>query len=492
MAFDITQLPQDVLDKLKNALRFGKGGAPASGPQGNVPVNPDLNPDYQREPGGLLKRGAATPGTQPSPTDATQQQGTPAPTLTPSTPQGQKPAPTTGGTAPKPQLTDAQWAQQNPGAAPAPPTPFTPPSLRSRLGHTLMYGALEGVKPAIEYNQNIGTQEKASQTAQQNYPQTLHAAREKEEMTQADLANKQATTANLQSETANRGVPKNADEQLTKAIADKDQRTIDTVIATKAQIWKTEHPDDQTPKDAFQLFMKSWATQHPDNPTPKYEDFQAAQQAEAEAKAKAERDAKPIADEGTWTMSGEDAQGNPIEINSKTGAQRPAPAGVFPKGTHKAAQAEIDKKIKPFQDLIDNISEAKDFAAAPSPTNDYALLMAFIGTTKPEGLGKLRLNTQELKIATGTRSALGDVDALAHKIGNGEMLTKGQRQDMVDTMEVIAKRAQANIDQAKGAPGAAAPGEGGTVNMRAPDGTVKPVPKDQVDHYKSKGAVVVQ
>lgn len=32
----------------------------------------------------------------------------------------------------------------------------------------------------------------------------------------------------------------------------------------------------------------------------------------------------------------------------------------------------------------------------------------------------------------------------------------------------------------------------GTVNMKAPDGTVKPVPADQVDHYKAKGAVVVQ
>lgn len=32
----------------------------------------------------------------------------------------------------------------------------------------------------------------------------------------------------------------------------------------------------------------------------------------------------------------------------------------------------------------------------------------------------------------------------------------------------------------------------GTVNMKAPDGSVKPVPADQVDHYKKLGAVVVQ
>lgn len=32
---------------------------------------------------------------------------------------------------------------------------------------------------------------------------------------------------------------------------------------------------------------------------------------------------------------------------------------------------------------------------------------------------------------------------------------------------------------------------GGTVNMRAPDGTVKPVPTDQVEHFKSLGATIV-
>lgn len=35
-------------------------------------------------------------------------------------------------------------------------------------------------------------------------------------------------------------------------------------------------------------------------------------------------------------------------------------------------------------------------------------------------------------------------------------------------------------------------GTGGTVNMKAPDGSLKPVPADQVDHYKKLGAVVVQ
>jgi len=35
-------------------------------------------------------------------------------------------------------------------------------------------------------------------------------------------------------------------------------------------------------------------------------------------------------------------------------------------------------------------------------------------------------------------------------------------------------------------------GAGATVKMRAPNGQEKDVPADQVDHYKSKGATVVQ
>lgn len=162
--------------------------------------------------------------------------------------------------------------------------------------------------------------------------------------------------------------------------------------------------------------------------------------------AKAQQLTERAPDEsGTWTLGGEDAQGQPVEINSKSGATRPAPAGTFAKGAKKAADEATAKANKPNQDLVDQYNQATEFAKTPSPTNDYALLMNFIGMSKPEQLGKLRLNTQELKLTEGTRSSLGDVEALAQKVANGEMLTPRQRQDMLNTMKIVSDHAAQNL-----------------------------------------------
>lgn len=84
----------------------------------------------------------------------------------------------------------------------------------------------------------------------------------------------------------------------------------------------------------------------------------------------------------------------------------------------------------------------KQFAANPSPTNDAAMLMHYIGATKPESMGKIRLNDRELKLFGGTRSSLGDAEALLTKVANGQSLTPDQRKDMVDTMTMISGAAK--------------------------------------------------
>lgn len=112
--------------------------------------------------------------------------------------------------------------------------------------------------------------------------------------------------------------------------------------------------------------------------------------------------------------------------------------------------AANEKQNKPYQDVLDQYSEAQDFAKTPSPTNDYGLLMDFIGITKPESLGKIRLNAQELKLAVGTRSTLGDIDALEQKLANGEMLTPDQRKNMLSTMKIVADHAQKKLGSTEG------------------------------------------
>lgn len=82
---------------------------------------------------------------------------------------------------------------------------------------------------------------------------------------------------------------------------------------------------------------------------------------------------------------------------------------------------------------------AQALAANPSPTNDLALVMRYIGATKPDSLGKLRLNNNEVNLVYGTRSALGNLEALMSKLQNGQSLTPQQRTDMIKTMKLLSE-----------------------------------------------------
>ena len=90
----------------------------------------------------------------------------------------------------------------------------------------------------------------------------------------------------------------------------------------------------------------------------------------------------------------------------------------------------------------------KQLTGGSSLTNDVALLMHFIGSTKPESMGKIRLNDRELKLFGGTRSSLGDTEALLTKVANGQSLTPKQRSDMISTMTMIAQAEKRGGQQA--------------------------------------------
>jgi hypothetical protein len=139
---------------------------------------------------------------------------------------------------------------------------------------------------------------------------------------------------------------------------------------------------------------------------------------------------------------------------------RPRPGQSLPAGSMSPTQlgqgAAADVKEQKAEqknetNMDSELSLMKQFAASPSPTNDAAMLMHYIGATKPESMGKIRLNDRELKLFGGTRSSLGDAEALLTKVANGQPLTPQQRNDMVNTMTMIdsaAKRPAAGAGQA--------------------------------------------
>lgn len=103
-------------------------------------------------------------------------------------------------------------------------------------------------------------------------------------------------------------------------------------------------------------------------------------------------------------------------------------------GANKAEAAETKARAG----MQHEYTLAQELAATPSPTNDLALVMRYLGATKPDAIGKLRLNNNEIKLVYGTRSSLGDVEALISKIASGKSLTPQQRTDMLGTMKLLA------------------------------------------------------
>lgn len=216
------------------------------------------------------------------------------------------------------------------------------------------------------------------------------------------------------------------------------------------------------------------ATQKQPNPNEEDKAISDYEQAHGEPDTPANRDKARVAlkreeqppERGTWMPIYGPGGVIAGSWNPATGEQKSAPgnlpgttaAGVGEQNRETAAQ---EKQVAPHQTNLDEIAEAREFAASPSPTNDYGLLMDYIGLTKPESLGKLRLNSQELKLTLGTRSSLGDLEALGQKIANGQMLTPTQRHDMLKTLAIVEKYEKAAIQRAQGGKQQQAPATGG-------------------------------
>src|SRR5581483_409936 len=105
-----------------------------------------------------------------------------------------------------------------------------------------------------------------------------------------------------------------------------------------------------------------------------------------------------------------------------------AAADVKQDKARKQAAEEAQKDYKLMQTL----------AANPSPTNDLAMVMHYIGATKPDSIGKLRLNQNEIALVMGTRSSFGDLEAMEEKVRNGQKLTPEQRNNMLETMRILS------------------------------------------------------
>jgi hypothetical protein len=145
------------------------------------------------------------------------------------------------------------------------------------------------------------------------------------------------------------------------------------------------------------------------------------------------------------------APSGPIFVTPEGKVERVAPGGTVEAGSMSPTQVGAGNAADVKQGKADaqaTANAAKDYqlmqtlATHPSPTNDLAMVMHYIGATKPDSMGKLRLNQNEISLVMGTRSSMGDLEALAQKVQNGQMLTPEQRNNMLATMRILSQANQ--------------------------------------------------
>lgn len=112
-----------------------------------------------------------------------------------------------------------------------------------------------------------------------------------------------------------------------------------------------------------------------------------------------------------------------------------------------------------------------------------------VGAPNPE-FTKLRtdvglLTTKLMRMHVGARGGELMMQHFQNLIDSGKQSPENMRAAL-DEIDQYAKETASEKSGASQAP------QGGSIKMRAPDGTVKSVSADQVEHYKSKGAQVVQ
>jgi len=146
-----------------------------------------------------------------------------------------------------------------------------------------------------------------------------------------------------------------------------------------------------------------------------------------------------------------------------------------------------------MQTFIDQAKQGNKVAYSYAPTEG---VLSF-----NTGRGVKRVNMAEIESYGGTGSALDHVKAFLGKQTSGASIPANVLDDMATLHGAIAQNAKGtyanklkNTNQTYGSnfQPVEMGGGGGTVKMKAPNGQIKDVSPDEVEHYKSKGATVIQ
>jgi|SRR5579863_445528 len=168
-------------------------------------------------------------------------------------------------------------------------------------------------------------------------------------------------------------------------------------------------------------------------------------------------------------------------------------------GTNKDAQDKIEGTVlKPYEDKMSQVSElqsAVQQAQAGNVTAARGVLLKLIGVTNPDGTK--RYNEAEATRLMQQGSIPQRVQGSLQNLLTGDQWTPKMASDMLAFGDGQAAVARANLNRGIGNVNrlyGTNVGSGltqSTVKMRAPNGQISDVDPSQVEHYKAKGATVV-
>lgn len=142
-----------------------------------------------------------------------------------------------------------------------------------------------------------------------------------------------------------------------------------------------------------------------------------------------ERPNNTTINQGTWQLD-EDAHGNPVLFNSKTGSTQAAPPGLQKGGTYAKQQAAL----KPASDALDYADEYLHNGAFTG-TGDEALLEKFFELAKPST--GFRMSQPQIDMLKNAQSWKDSGAALLRHAARGTWFSDQQRREMVDTMRQL-------------------------------------------------------
>jgi hypothetical protein len=160
----------------------------------------------------------------------------------------------------------------------------------------------------------------------------------------------------------------------------------------------------------------------------------------------------------------------PLVLGAATGAANIVGAKMASNASKKAAQTQADAGTKAIQ-----MQQAGQDKAVAALDRSYGQAAGLFDPYRQLGLNALP-NVQRL---AGSGYPGGGMPQPYQMPGNTP-------QAMPQGLSRMGQQAPAAMSQPQGL------GQSGTVLMRAPNGTTSPVPMAQVEHYKAKGAQVVQ